>query len=505
MSVHAIDATGGMLLGQRFRLIDLLGEGAMGAVWRATDEQTGVVVAVKLLHPHMANDSGLAARFEREIAAGRRLDHPNLVRAIAAGTESCGRYMVMSLLAGHDLRSELGEGIGVRRTVAVTRQILSALEHVHGIGLIHRDVKPENLRLVPEHDADDRVVLMDFGLVRSSGVQSEERPLTQHGRVFGTPWYMAPEQAAGAAIDHRVDLYATGAVMFEMLTGKPPFDGTLVAVLHHHMYTETPSLPTWVPRELAELVARLLAKHPDDRPESASEALRMLDAAIARVASRPTLFTASVHDEPAFVLGTAFESFGAGERPAAILHRNRFGGRLTAALVAAAAAVAVWFVVDRADVDAPPAIANEQTITEPAPVAPIATNTIPVAPAPTPVVTPVVPAPVVAPVVIPDLEVPTTTPVIVAVDDKPVVDPPRGAGVERPDPPRSLPPRTQPPRTQPPCTQPPRTLPPPPTDTPPRTLKSSKPPRNTQKVPGLATQPARRNADGTIKIGPRTS
>jgi serine/threonine-protein kinase len=489
MSGHAIDATGGMLLGQRFRLVEVLGEGAMGAVWRATDSVTGDDVAVKLLHPHMAGDAGLAARFEREIAAGRRLAHRNVSNVVADGIEPCGRYMVMPLLTGHDLRRELGEGIGVRRTVAIARQVLAALEHVHGLGLVHRDVKPENLRLVPDAEGDERVVLIDFGLVRGAGMPADDRPLTQHGRVFGTPWYMAPEQAAGGTIDHRVDLYALGAVMFEMLTGKPPFDGTLVAVLHDHMYTDVPALPSWVPVELAELVARLLAKQPRMRPQTAREAAMALEAAVASVASRPTLHTRRTHAEPAFELGSAVDVVGAGRRPAPILERGGVGPKLAAATVAAAAAVALWFTA--ADPSSPAPADVVETIAADA-IAPVAAPrvTVPATPSPAPTATP----PVLAAVDTSPRAPAIDTPVVDApVVDTPVVEPP-----SKPSRPSSTRPRPPRPHSKP-------DLPTPPREEPTRVLKPSKPPRTTSKVPGIDAQDVARNPDGSIRMRPRAT
>ncbi|MBC8068108.1 MAG: serine/threonine protein kinase, partial [Deltaproteobacteria bacterium] len=262
----------GKVLAQRYRLDEQLGRGAMGTVYRGRDLEADRVVAVKVLHPGLASDPAIIERFTREAEAAAQLDHRNCVQVLAAGRTPDGtRFLVMPLLEGGELRREIHGGMPLRRVVDIVLQVLAGLEHAHSRGFIHRDVKPENVLLVADADGGETAKLVDFGLVKPITLARHDRALTAIGKVFGTPWYMAPEQAAGEHIDARADLYAVGIMMFEMLTGAPPFDGdSLAAVLHKHMFAELPALPTWLPMPIAALIRRLAAKRRDDRPASAA-------------------------------------------------------------------------------------------------------------------------------------------------------------------------------------------------------------------------------------------
>src|SRR5690606_28335522 len=194
------------------------------AVFRATHLSLDRPVAVKVLHPRLSDDEQVAKRFDREALAVSKLDHPNCVQVIDFGTTPKGmKYLVMQFLEGRELRDLTGVALPIEQAVGFGIQILRALEHAHKRGLVHRDLKPENVFVV--HDDDDRPVvkLVDFGIVKLLEGAGQEK-LTRLGMAFGTPTYMSPEQAAGGKIDARTDLYAAGVLLYELLTGLPPFD-----------------------------------------------------------------------------------------------------------------------------------------------------------------------------------------------------------------------------------------------------------------------------------------
>jgi serine/threonine protein kinase len=212
-----------------YRIIGKLGQGGMGAVYRATDTKLDREVAIKVLPAVFAFDPDRMARFRREAKVLASLNHPNI--AAIYGVED--RALIMELVEGKDLRGPLP----VATALNYAGQIAAALDAAHERGIVHRDLKPANIRITP----DGAVKVLDFGLAKAtqSGVESEESPTvtaTQAGVIMGTPAYMAPEQARGRAIDKRADIWAFGVVLFEMLTGKRPFDGesasdSLAAVL----------------------------------------------------------------------------------------------------------------------------------------------------------------------------------------------------------------------------------------------------------------------------------
>ncbi len=273
----------GRLLGGRYRLGRRLGAGAMGAVYRAHHEVLARPVAVKVLRPELAHKPAVAERFEREALAASRLDHPNCVQVLDAGTTNDGlRYLVMPLLEGRDLRALLGEGLDPARAIDLTLQILCGLGHAHRRGFVHRDVKPENVLVVEDDDGRSVAKLVDFGLVKLLDLP-RGKTITRVGFVFGTPWYMSPEQAAGEPVDARADLYAVGAMLYEMLSGAPPFDAdSMSRVLYMHVAADPRPLPSSVPAGVAEVVMRLLAKEPRDRYASARAAADALRAAAAQ-------------------------------------------------------------------------------------------------------------------------------------------------------------------------------------------------------------------------------
>jgi serine/threonine-protein kinase len=276
-----------------FELLDKLGEGGMGVVYRARYVKNDRQVAVKLLPPSI-KDETLLARFEREMQLLKTLRHPNIVHTFGGKCEGDQRFYAMELVEGGTIDEVLHDRgrLSVDTTVTYALQMCSALAYAHDKGIVHRDVKPGNFLIA----GDGTIKLSDFGLAT---VQAGNR-LTATGKTMGTFRYMAPEQIRGKPEPcPQTDLYALGVVFFEMLTGKTPFDAdTPAEVLHMHLKSPAPrvsSLVPDVPKAIDDLVDRMLQKRIEDRPESAVEvgvALKNLDRVV-QVANRRTLETTS--------------------------------------------------------------------------------------------------------------------------------------------------------------------------------------------------------------------
>lgn len=260
----------------KVRIVDVLGRGGMGVVYRAKHVDLDRVVALKMLSPALASDEEYVKRFYREARAAARISDPNVVQVHEVGQESGTHYLVMEYVDGRPL-SDLLSGrrpLPLRRALDLMEQLLSALRVVHEAGLLHRDIKPANVLL----DAKGRVKLTDFGLARPT--QGDE-VVTLTGMVVGTPQYMSPEQARGGPLDARSDLYSLGVVFFEMLTGRPPFlaETPVKLMLLHASQDAAPRADTVipsVPASLARLVARMLLKDPEKRAPSAAGLLQEL-------------------------------------------------------------------------------------------------------------------------------------------------------------------------------------------------------------------------------------
>jgi eukaryotic-like serine/threonine-protein kinase len=253
-----------------YELGPLLGSGTVGAVYRARNRETGQPAVIKLLQAQSAAEPELQLRFVREVAIAEKLDHPNIVRHYDCGLCDDQIYFAMELVECGTLKDVLRRRgtLGWREAVAVAIQVCDALEHAHRLGIIHRDLKPANLFLA----ADGKVKIGDFGLARDLN----SHRLTMEGQTVGTCRYMPPEQIAGEdELTGAVDLYALGCLVFEMLVGRPPFDGdTVIQVFEAHLYSEPTPLVSLVrdcPQDLSELVLALLAKQPDERPQEAVE------------------------------------------------------------------------------------------------------------------------------------------------------------------------------------------------------------------------------------------
>jgi serine/threonine protein kinase len=264
------------VLAERYQLDRSLGNGGMGEVFEATDLTLHRNVAVKLLSPSLVQDEPARARFLREARALAQVNSPHVVAVYDAGEDDERPYLVMELVEGTTLEHELERAgrLEPPRAVAIATDIASGLASAHEQGIVHRDVKPSNVFLTPL----DAAKIGDFGIAR---LERPDATLTLTGQTFGSPPYVAPEQATGGKVDARADLYSLGCVLFQMLVGRRPFSGDdAVSLVYQHVHTTPPrvdSLHPEVPVALGDLVAGLMAKDPDDRPDSAEEVQRALE------------------------------------------------------------------------------------------------------------------------------------------------------------------------------------------------------------------------------------
>jgi CheY-like chemotaxis protein len=278
----------GALLAGRYRIGRLLGAGGMGVVYEATLEGAAPQrVALKVLHASLAVDEAFVARFRREAESVGRIDHPNIVRLLDFHPQVDGlTFLAMELLDGVSLRQAISqEGqLSPRRTALIASQVLLALGVVHQARIIHRDIKPENVFLTEAEHGLELVKVLDFGAAKPLAAAPGET-LTSQGVVVGTPTYMAPEHARGGRVDERSDVYSLGAVMYEALTGRPPFAGDSFNALLFAIQEARPvplgALRPDLDSGMCELVARAMAPDPDQRFQSAMEMASSLEAWLA--------------------------------------------------------------------------------------------------------------------------------------------------------------------------------------------------------------------------------
>jgi serine/threonine protein kinase len=266
------------VLSGRYRIDESIGRGGMASVYRGYDLTLGRDVAIKVLNPELARDAGFRTRFRLEAQAASRMSHPTVVRVFDAGEETESLpdgttqpvpYIVMELVTGRLLKDVIEDGpVEAERAVAYADGILEALEYSHRAGVVHRDIKPGNVMVT----ADDHIKVMDFGIARA--VSDSSSTVAETTAILGTAAYFSPEQAKGEPVDARADLYSTGVVLYEMLTGRAPFRGeSSVAVAYQHV-SETPLTPSEIneeiPRALDAVVLRALAKDPYQRYQDAA-------------------------------------------------------------------------------------------------------------------------------------------------------------------------------------------------------------------------------------------
>ncbi len=289
----------GRVLSGRYRIERLIGEGGMGAVYQAEHTHIRKRVAVKVLHAEMIRLPEVVARFEREALAAAHIEHPNVAAASDFGKLDDGSFfLVLEYVEGKSLRDVLAAGrLELPRALHITRQIASALSRAHVLGIVHRDLKPENVMLVAKDGHDSFVKVLDFGIAKVpvgelvGETKSSGQPLTQMGMVYGTPEYMAPEQALGQPVDARADFYALGAVTFEMITGGRPYDHeSKVTLLGMHVMAPIPRMAerapdVAIPAAVDAIVTRLLAKEASARFADARELVEALDEALLQLAA----------------------------------------------------------------------------------------------------------------------------------------------------------------------------------------------------------------------------
>jgi serine/threonine-protein kinase len=280
----------GRVLDGKYRLTRLIGKGGMGSVYEAEHTVISRRVAVKLLHPEHAGEGDIATRFVREAQSASAIGHPNIIEIHDVGEDRGQTYIVMELLEGTSLGALLRDRgrLAPEHAVAVARQVADGLQAAHDKGIVHRDLKADNVFLTRDDRLGEQVKILDFGISKVTGPESTE--LTQSGAVIGTPHYMAPEQARGDSdVDARIDVWALGVMIYQMLTGEFPFPGAVTTEVLVRIMTE-PMRPLdrpEIPDELIEVVERALEKDRDARYRSAAELGRALEPLEGRSPSRP--------------------------------------------------------------------------------------------------------------------------------------------------------------------------------------------------------------------------
>ena len=264
-------STEGKMYGGRYQVIERVGLGGMAEVYRARDDLLGREVAVKVLSDRLSTDKSFVERFRREAQAAANLSHPNIVSLYDYGSDEGANFIVMELIDGRGLEAVIAEDgpLLPERAAEIASDVARALERAHDTGLVHRDVKPSNIMIT----SYGQTKVTDFGIARALG--DGDQTMTQTGMVIGTASYLAPEQAQGNPVDVRSDVYALGCVLYEMLTGRPPFIGdTPLSIAYKHV-RENPEKPSAInadiPAALDAVVMKALAKNPDNRYQTARE------------------------------------------------------------------------------------------------------------------------------------------------------------------------------------------------------------------------------------------
>ena len=282
----------GSVLAQRYEILQVLGRGGMGAVYKARDREVNRVVALKVIRPDLAGNASILERFKQELVLSHQVTHRNVVRIYDLGDAEGMKFITMEYIEGSDLRSLVLEKkkFSPEEAVDIMLQVCRALEAAHGVGVIHRDLKPQNIM----RDNSGRVVVMDFGLARLM----ESNGMTQTGALVGTMEYMSPEQALGGVLDQRSDLFTLGLIFYELLSGKMPFaaDSALASLIKRTQERAAPvsQHDKTIPAALTQIVSKCMERDPKQRYQSAAELIRDLEAWQGKRAGATLGFNASV-------------------------------------------------------------------------------------------------------------------------------------------------------------------------------------------------------------------
>jgi eukaryotic-like serine/threonine-protein kinase len=282
----------GDVLGERYEILQLLGEGGMGAVYKAQDRELDRPVALKLIRPELASNPSILARFKQELLLSRQITHKNVIRIFDLGDADGVKFITMEFVEGQDLRALIHEKekFSPEEAVEIMQQICQALEAAHATGVIHRDLKPQNVM----RESSGRILVMDFGLARTI----EGDGMTQSGALVGTMEYMSPEQALGKELDQRSDLFTAGLILYELLTGKMPFkaESALASLIKRTQERAVPvsDIDGTIPATLTGIVSKCLERDPNMRYQTASELLRDLDQWQGKIAAATLGFEANV-------------------------------------------------------------------------------------------------------------------------------------------------------------------------------------------------------------------
>ncbi len=265
----------GTVVAKRYVVDGFLGMGGMAVVFSGRHATLDRKVAIKFMRPEYSLNEDVSRRFDREARAASNFEHPNCIEVFDCGETNHGlKFIVMPLLEGVELGSVLGEPFPPAQAVWFGIQLLRGLEHAHGHGVVHRDLKPDNIFVTLDHERRELLKIVDFGIAKLLEKQVSDGLQTKVGAIVGTPAYMSPEQAMGTGIDARADLYSLGVILYHMLAGKAPFRAADPrGLLFQQVSMEAKPLPGSVPELVTRLVTALMAKERDDRPPSATAAL----------------------------------------------------------------------------------------------------------------------------------------------------------------------------------------------------------------------------------------
>lgn len=346
----------GTLIGDRYRLLELIGHGPLGSVYKARHERMDRIVAVKMMLPQLMSNESARLRFEREARAISRLNHANIIAVHDVGTtpDTEAGYIVMDYIEGETLAAAIRKDgqLGVVRCLPIFLQVCDALEHAHEAGIIHRDLKPANIMLLKQGELEDFVKVVDFGLAKIFAENDKETKVTAAGEILGDVAYISPEQAMGEAIDSRSDIYSLGCVLYEALTGKQPFVGkSAIDIARKHKMERPRSFAEvrpdlYIPEWLEGVVFQALEKDKDKRFDSMQELFdRLLSGANAASSQQQkrrlstSLRTVGITDEPQ----AAKES----QRPLEATRRGMLPIVVVAALAIAVGAFCLWSTLGR--------------------------------------------------------------------------------------------------------------------------------------------------------------